>query len=165
VIRRIVLASALVFVTACSGREQAIESDRRVPDVSGIATNATLDRLEIDGDRSYEIDRSVESFLTRSHRISPILGWEGKYVHVGLDDDDRVIWIAGIGQVSGKPPTVFYSGVFESFDRSTREATFEDGTVLKFERGVEAPQRGREVVVQIDAGKDVVAEIVNQPVR
>jgi hypothetical protein len=157
-LRRLAALAVVAIVSAsCTADESVRESGVvRHPDDVGIATDVTLDRIQIDRERTYDMHESVESFATRSHHITPLLSWEGKYVHIGLDDKDRVLWIAGIGLVSGKPPRVTYSGVFQSFDADKREATFEDGTVLKLGPDVEAPEEGDEIVVQIDANRDVV---------
>lgn len=144
------LAVALIALAACSSEKSILErGGPRIPDRVGIVTDMTLDRIQLDGGRAYEVSEDVESFATRSHHITALLSWEGKYVHVGLDDDDRVRWIAGIGLVSGKPPKVAYSGVVKRMEN--RRGTFEDGTVLDFESGLKMPAVGREIVVDIDA--------------
>jgi hypothetical protein len=155
------MALLAAVLSSCSGDSSVLEDGgERVPDDAGVATDVTLDRIQIDGDRAYRMHEAVESFATRSHHITPLLSWEGKYVHVGLDGDEAR-WIAGIGLVSGKPPRVSYSGVFESFDESSRQATFEDGTVLEFADSVSPPRRGREVVVEIDVDRDYVVRLLN----
>ncbi len=158
-IRSVVL---LVLVLAACSRETSIrESDEaRVPDDIGIATDVTLGRIQLDGERTYEMHEQVESFATRSHRVTALLSWEKKYVHVGVEDD-KARWIAGIGiPIGDDPPLVTYSGVFESFDEESRRVTFEDGTVLEFADDVEVPdEEGREIVVQIDTERDRVTRI------
>lgn len=151
----------MVLAASCSDDPSVLEDGGpRPPDDAGVATDVTFDRIVLDGERTYEIDQSVESFATRSKHVTSLLSWEGRYVHVGLNDEHRAVWIAGIGLVSGDPEIVRYSGVFESFDEGERTATFEDGTVLEFDRGVEPPRRGREVVVVIEVDRDVVTEIL-----
>lgn len=138
------VALLLLAAVACSGYESVLDSGRdRVPDDAGIATDMTFERIELEGERTYEIHEEVESFKTRSHQITSLLSWERKYVHVGLDDDGLVRWIAGIGNViEGNPPNVLYSGVFERFEDEGRQAFFEDGTVLTFGERVRPPGGG-----------------------
>ncbi len=157
----VVAAFVALAVVACSKEKSVLEDGGpRIPADAGIATDVTFDRIQLDGKDTYEIRDDVESFATRSHHITALLSWEGKYVHLGLDDEKRVRWIAGIGLVSGKPPRVTYSGVLESFDASMRQATFEDGTVLVFAKLVKAPKKGREVVADIDADTGVVVKLL-----
>lgn len=159
---RWLIALALVGSASCGGDGGSVleREGGRVPDDAGIATDMTLDRIQLDGDRTYEIHEAVESFTTRSHRVTSLLAWEGRYVHIGLEGE-RVRWIAGIGLVSGDPPVVRYSGIFESLDTQTRQATFEDGTVLVLAEGVDLPEPGREVVAEIDVGAGLVVRLLN----
>lgn len=162
-IRRLAGAAgcAMLLLAACGSSGSVMEPGVvRVPDDAGVATDVTLERIQIDGERTYEISPQVESFTTRSHRITALLSWEKRYVHVGLDDD-RAIWIAGIGVVSGDPPTVIYSGVLEAFDDDDHVATFEDGTTLTFADDVEPPEPGREIVVEIDVDSDTVTSVLD----
>jgi hypothetical protein len=156
-----ILIFVSVFATiACSSNGSVLESDEpRLPDDIGIVTDSTLERIELNDERTYQLREDVESFKTRSHAITALLSWEGKYVHIGLDDDKKVRWIAGIGTVSGEPKRVFYSGVFERFERESRRAFFEDGTVLKFAEGLDAPRATREIVCELDPLKDVVTKL------
>ncbi|MEX2537791.1 MAG: hypothetical protein WD646_03970 [Actinomycetota bacterium] len=162
-ITRIFLAFAVLAVVgslgACSSDTGVLESgEPRIPDDVGIVSDATLDRIQLDGERAYEIREDVESFKTRSHAITALLSWEGKYVHIGLAEDEKVRWIAGIGTVSGDPKTVFYSGVFERLG-SGRRAYFEDGTVLRLAAGVDTPRKDQEVVCELDPVKDLVTKL------
>jgi hypothetical protein len=158
---RVLLTAATLSLVACSGEKGVLEErSDRVPSAAGVATDVTFDRIQLDGEGGFEIRDDVESFATRSHHIEPLLGWEGKYVHIGLDDEDRVRWVAGIGLVSGKPAMVTYSGVFESYDEDQNRGTFEDGTVLEFAGTVDPPEEGREVVVEIDVKSDRVVKVL-----
>jgi hypothetical protein len=161
-VRAVVVACVALLVFACSSDRSVLqEGGARIPSDAGIATDVTLDRIQIDGKRSYEIAEDVESFATRSHTITALLSWEGKYVHVGVDGDDRVRWVAGIGIASGKPARVTYSGVVESFEDARNRATFEDGTVLTFDDDVDEPDADEEIVVEIDAASDKVMRVLS----
>ncbi len=157
---RALLAFFVLGLFACSSNGSVLESDEpRLPDDVGIVSDSTLERIELDDERTYQLRDDVESFKTRSHAITALLSWEGKYVHLGLDDDKNVRWIAGIGTVSGDPKIVYYSGVFERFDGSSRRAFFEDGTVLTFDEGLAAPRGTREIVCELDPLRDVVTKL------
>lgn len=157
------LASAgmalVALFAACSG-DDSIVGRARIPTEQGVATDVTLERIEIDDGRSYEIHPGVESFATRSHEPMPLLAWKGKYIHVGVEGNS-VRWIAGIGLVTGKPAIVRYSGIVESFDEGSNRATFEDGTVLEFADALGPPNAGREIVVEIDVSRDRVVRLLN----
>ncbi len=143
----------LVVAAACTNGEQSIlDQGPRIPDDEGVATDMTLDRIELEGERRYEIAPNVESFKTRSHEITSLLGMERRYVHVGLNDEGQVAWIAAIGAVTqSDPPRVVYVGRFTGIDEETGRAVFDDGTTLALADDVAAPrQREVEVVVTID---------------
>jgi hypothetical protein len=150
-----VIAIVMLVASGCSEEASVLKSGTaRVPDDFGVATDVTLERIQLDDKRTFEIADDVESFATRSHHIEPLLGWEGKYVHIGLNEDKQATWIAGIGLVNGTPPKVTYSGLIKEVQSGTRRVTFDDGTVLEFESGVKIPGEGREVVLEIDARPD-----------
>ncbi len=160
--RRWTATAALILATlsACSSNGSVLESDEpRLPDDVGIVSDSTLERIQLDGERTYQLRDDVESFKTRSHAITALLSWEGKYVHIGLDDDKKVRWIAGIGTVSGEPKRVYYSGIFERFDRGSRRAFFEDGTVLRLADGLGAPRGTGEIVCELDPLRDLVIKL------
>lgn len=154
------VAAFVLALAACSGDGSVLESDEpRVADDAGIVSDATLERIELDGERRYEIRDDVESFKTRSHEITALLSWEGNLVHLGLDGDGLVRWIAGIGVVSdADPPIVVYSGIFERLEAG--QAYFEDGTVLPAEDGLSFPEAGTEVVCEIGASHGRIVSVV-----
>lgn len=106
--------------------------------------------MTLDGQRTYPIDREVESFSSRDHRVTPLVHWKDRYVHLGLETSRGVIWIAGIGVVTDdQPPRVFYSGKFERIDNQ-RRAIFADGTALKVGGGLAPPAQGDLILVVFD---------------
>jgi hypothetical protein len=156
----VLLLGFALSAVACSSNGSVLESDEpRLPDDVGIVTDSTLERIELDDERTYQLRDDVESFKTRSHAITALLSWEGKYVHIGLDDDNKVRWIAGIGTVSGDPKRVYYSGVFESFESPSRRLIFEDGTVLTLADDVNPPPGGGEIVCELDPVRDRVTRL------
>lgn len=155
-----VVAVLLVAAVGCTEAEPITEQVR-VPDDEGIATDMTLERVQLGGDRTYRISSRVESFRSRSHEVTSLLFWDGKYVQVGLDGNDEVAWIAGLGTVTNtEPPRVQYSGVFEEIDADTGRAVFEDGTTLAVADGVEPPEAGREVAVTVDPVARAITEFI-----
>lgn len=156
----IVVVVLLLAAAACTEAEPITEQVR-VPDDEGVATDMTLERVQLEGDRTYRISSRVESFRSRSHEVTSLLFWDGKYVHVGLDGNDEVAWIAGLGTVTNAdPPRLQYSGVFEEIDPDTGRAVFEDGTTLAVADGVEPPETGREVAVTVDPAAKAITEFI-----
>lgn len=159
---------ALVLVAgACNGdpgqKESVFESGPRFPDDEGVATDVTFERLILDGRRRYEIKQTVQSFSTYDGTITPLVFWKNRYVHVGLDDEKKAEWIAGIGLIiEGDVPHVVYNGVVDKVDAKKRELIFRDGTVLKMTAIVTAPEPGTRIKATISPVKRGIIEIVQQ---
>lgn len=157
--------SALVLFVAtlgCSGEGGSVITETRFPDDEGVVTAVTLERMELGGERAYTISTGVESFKSRSHEVTQLLFWDGKYVQLGLGGDDEVVWIAGLGTVTRTdPPIVRYSGVFEEIDPETGRAVFEDGTTLAVAEGLDPPSSGTEVAVIVDPAATAITEFSN----
>lgn len=156
--KALVLAAVFALAAiACGGEETVLSREVRIPDDEGVVTEVSLERIELDGERTYGLADDVESFTTRSHEVSPLLGWKGKYVHVGLDGGEQVGWVAGIGTVvQDDPPYTLYTGVFSRLDDETGRAVFEDGTALRVSAGLRFPQAGAEAVVTIDPDSHLI---------
>jgi hypothetical protein len=148
--RRALVALAALGLIACgTGPSSILEAGPRVPDEEGTVVDASFERLVLDGGRAFRIHPEVESFTTRAHEPTSLLAWQGKYVHLGLDDDDRVVWVAGIGVVRVREGIVLYTGVLEGVDEEGR-LVFEDGTVFRSSGEVDLPELGIEVLVELD---------------
>lgn len=156
----VAIAAFLSLAVSCGGQESVLEQGARFPDDEGVATEVTLERIEVDGKRAYRVADRIESFTTRSHEVTPLLFWKGKYVHLGLNDADEIVWVAGIGAVvKAEPSYTIYTGIFERLDRERRRAVFEDGTTLKLDDQVELPNPGTDSVATIDPAKHVATRI------
>lgn len=156
------VALALAFAASCTnGNSGVLETGKpRIPDDAGVVTDSTLTRIQLDGKRNYTIADKVESFKTRSHQITSLLAWEGKYVHLGLDAKKQVTWIAGIGTVlKGTKDAVYYSGIVDKIESSKRRLYFDDGTVLQFDGRLHPPGKGTEVVCVLDPAVGVVTKV------
>lgn len=152
---------ALLFLTACTDEDPAT-ANARFPDAEGVVTSVSFEEIEIDGETRYPIDPEVQSFSTYNANVIPLLSWQNKYVHLGLDDG-QVVWVAGIGVVDSKadPPTVYYvGGVLVKVDKN--KAIFQDGTVLTLAEGVEPPEQGISVLALIDVNQDKVVSLTSQ---
>jgi hypothetical protein len=149
--RRLAAAALVAVLAACGGSPPTVKLDGspRFPDDEGVATTVELDRIVLDGTRTYGVSRDLRSFSTYDMRLEPMLNRRGHYVHVGLEDR-RVVWMAGIAAVlAGDPPRVFYSGRLKALDKG--RAIFADGTVLTLQPGLASPVRDGFVQVEIDA--------------
>jgi hypothetical protein len=130
-VRRLGLALLLVVVAAAACGDDGDSDERveaRLPDVEGVVVAVDDDELELDDSRAYEIGEGASSVSTYTLDEVPVR--LDTYVHVGLDDDGRVEWIATIGIVADTdPPGITYTGTLvEVIDG---RAVFADGTALK----------------------------------
>lgn len=147
---------------SCSPGDQTEgnEIPPRYPDAAGEVTEINLRELQLDEGKRYSISNQVASFSTYNRRVTPLLSWQGKYVHIGIEDN-QVIWIAGIGipDKTADPPIVFYTnGALSQID-SDRRLIFEDGTVLRLDPSVGEPPRGSHLTAKIDASSGLVVEL------
>ena len=152
----------IVLAASCSSGTSGVleHGGPRIPSDQGVVTESTLERIQLDHKRNYLIDDKVESFTTRSHVVTSLLAWEGKFVQLGLSKSKKVQWIAGIGNVvPGTPPLVFYTGVVTRQESAKRRVYFDDGTVLVAGSGVKVPSKGTEVVCEIDPTTALVTKI------
>jgi hypothetical protein len=131
-----------------------VDTSPRIPDDEGVLSAVTVDRVTIDGKRHYPVSDGLKSFSTFDRRLQPLLGFEGRYVQVGLRKG-QVVWLGGIAPVV-PGGFVYYSGTVRKVD-AERRAYFADGTVLRLADGVEAPPKGRMVQARIDAAAHRVA--------
>lgn len=152
---------------ACSGDDAnaakvwvELDGSPRPPDDEGVVTAIADDfsTITIDGERTYEISDTLQSFSTTDGSTQPLLRRLRQYVHVGLEGGTAV-WVAGIAAVvdTGEP-LVFYRGEVSAL-RGGRSVAFTDGTVLRIADGVTLPKPGDHVLATIDATRDVVVEL------
>lgn len=158
----------LAFLLISCARQTAKVDDyskqTRFPDDEGTVTAVDFEDIQIDGSRKHPIRPDVQSFSTYTGKITPLLGWMGKYVHVGLDHEGRTIWIAGIGVVidaTDRPTVLYLNGELLRVDSQNR-AIFRDGTVLRLDRGVTPPSRKKPLKATIDPARHVVVELAEQ---
>lgn len=153
--RSVVVALVIMAaVSACGGDDErsfALDGSPRHPDDQGVASSVSLQEITLDGERTYPLSRSLRSFSTYTLKLEPVLGREGHYVQVGLDDGE-VVWLAGIAAVvkpdSGEgEPSVYYTGTL--VERDGQLLIFEDGTVLRAVDGLPELPLAR-VTVRID---------------
>lgn len=128
-----------------------LDKGPRVPSDEGVVTAVTFESITLEGARTYEISKGVESFTTNEHTVTPLVHWLDRYVHVGVNKAKVALWVAGIGVVpkGGSDSRVVYSGVFNKLDANGR-AVFADGTVLKLGPGVTPPEPDKQVLVYLD---------------
>ena len=130
---------ALALGACREGAERLVLDGRpRVPDVEGVVEQISFERITLDGGRSYEVRKDLQSFSTYDLAAVPMLHRLGQYVQLGLSGK-KVAWMAGIGVVvrGAGPPVVYYNGVLVRLDGD--RAIFRDGTVLRLADGVTSP--------------------------
>lgn len=157
----VVVALIVVLAPGCrgsSGPPVRLDGSPRFPDLEGIATNVSLNRIEIAG-RRLKVSRSLQSFSTYDLSPAPLLGREGQYVQAGVNGD-VVEWLAGIGVVVRPAGVVYFVGNLVGVERG--RAVFRDGTTLGLSKGVSASPRGR-VRAEIHAARRVITAITPSP--
>lgn len=137
------VAGALVLLFVACTRPEPVDFSKtsRFPHDQGVVTDIDFESVQLDGSRKHPINREVQSFSTYNGKVTALLSWKNKYVHVGLDESKTVIWISGIGVVDRNvdPPIVRYAnGLLKRID-SKRNAIFADGTVLKLAKDMQIP--------------------------
>lgn len=165
VLRRFQVLATILFVAAACAQtapvpESILDTGPRVPSDEGVVTAVTFESITLEGVRTYKISKSVESFTTNEHTVTPLVHWLDRYVHVGVNKEKVALWVAGIGVVpkGGSDPRVVYAGVFSKLDAKGR-AIFADGTVLKLGPGVPPPELGKQVLVYIDPAAKQIVEL------
>lgn len=152
------------LLTGCSGGDGdrlVLDGRPRYPDAEGVARGVTLERLTLDGNRSWPLRRDLQSFSTYDLGATPVLQRQDQYVQVGLRGKE-VAWVAGIGVVvAGEHPVVFYNGHLLRID-GKRRAIFRDGTVLRLADGVRSPSSEGAVRAEIDPATHKVRALVPQ---
>jgi hypothetical protein len=136
----LLVAGALLLV-GCSksdSRQVVLDGRPRTPDVEGVVEQVSIEKITLDGGRSYEVRKDLQSFSTYDLAAVPMLQRSGQYVHLGLDGK-KVAWMAMIGEVIEGPaaPVVYYNGVLLRLEGD--RAIFRDGTVLQLADGVTSP--------------------------
>lgn len=165
--RYLAIGLAIALLAGCRSTPQEPEAPGPpyFPDERGIVTSVSVEEIEIDGKKRFPINSFVQSFSTyKPKEARPILFWKNRYVHIGLDENKSVIWVAGVGVVdpTTDPPSVFYAdGTLQRVD-DKRNLIFKDGTVLRMAKGIQVPKVGRNLTLTIDPEKDLVVKILDR---
>lgn len=152
------LVLLLLAVTGCRSEPESIFEQERLPDAEGVVSDIGPAGIKLAGGEGFEIDASVQAFTTRGYDAVPLGNLNGRYVHLGVNEENRVVWIASIGVVSTNK--VYYTGVLERSEGD--RLYFDDGTVLTLGEGVEAPEGEGSRAVVLDAERRVVVELRRQ---
>jgi hypothetical protein len=157
----LLLAASLAGCSGGDGDRLVLDGRPRHPDAEGVVTAVSLERLTLDGDRSWPLRRDLQSFSTYDLGAVPVLQRQGQYVQVGLRDKE-VAWVAGIGVVvAGQRPVVFYNGHLLRIDKG--RAIFRDGTVLRLTDGLFIPRTMRGPIrAEIDPARHRVRALLPQ---
>jgi hypothetical protein len=158
----LLLVAGAVLFNGCAEKDDdrlVLDGRPRVPDVEGVVEQISFERITLDGGRSYEVRKDLQSFSTYDLAAVPMLHRQGQYVQLGLKET-KVAWMAGIGVVvrGAAPPVVYYNGVLVRLEGD--RATFRDGTVLQLADGVESPVDSGLVRAELDPGLHRVRAVV-----
>jgi hypothetical protein len=151
---------AVMLAPGCRSEPTSILDQARIPDAEGVVEEIGPAGLKLLGGEGFEIDTTVQAFTTRSHDDLSLGALKGRYVHVGLNDEGRVVWVASIGLVPSGQDRVYYTGVSDREEDG--HVRFQDGTVLKLGPGVSVPERNGEWVAVIDVNQKVIVELQRQ---
>lgn len=148
---------------ACAKAVQTVsilDADVRQVSDEGVVTEVTLDKIVIDNDRVYKVSPNVESFIATTKKVTALLSTDHRYIQIGVDRSNVVIWVSTVGVVAKiKPPVARYTGVFLRTDSQGR-AVFKDQTVLKIKKGLVLPKANKQVSVIIDPVQHEIAEFL-----
>ena len=157
------LAVGALAFSACgsSAPKLRLDGSPRVPNDEGIATLVTRTRIQLDGKRSYAVDKSFVSFSTYDGELEPMVNRRGQYVQLGVHDH-KAVWMAGVAAVVPVPePAVYYVGRLKRVEGDRLE--FWDGTVLTRRHGLATPRpvrrAGARLQVRIDPKTHRVVEL------
>ena len=159
----LLLVAGVLLLGGCTRSDAdrlVLDGSPRHPDAEGVVEQISFDRITLDGGRSYDVAKDLQSFSTYDLAAVPMLHRLGQYVHVGLNGNE-VEWMAGIGVVvrnPGVPPVVYYNGVLVRLDDD--RAIFRDGTVLRLADGVTSPVERGLVRAELDPSLHRVRAIV-----
>ena len=157
----ILLAGALVLAGCAKSDSHRLVLDGRPrpPDAEGVVEKISFESVTLDGGRTFEVRKDLQSFSTYDLAAVPMLQRLGQYVQLGLDGK-KVAWMAMIGGVvrGGAAPVVYYNGVLVRTDGD--RATFRDGTVLQLAAGVTSPVETGFVRAELDPAVHRVRALV-----
>ncbi len=139
--------------------ELVLDGRPRLPDAEGVVEQISFEEITLDGGRTYDVSRQLQSFSTYDLAATPMLHRLGQYVHLGLDGG-TVEWMAGIGVVVRGPgaPVVYYNGFF--LRRDGGRAIFRDGTALRLADGVTVPNGQGLLRAELDPARHEVRALV-----
>ena len=157
----ILLAGALLLAGCAKSDSHRLVLDGRPrpPDAEGVVEKISFESVTLDGGRTFEVRKDLQSFSTYDLAAVPMLQRLGQYVQLGLDGK-KVAWMAMIGGVvrGGATPVVYYNGVLVRIDGD--RATFRDGTVLRLADGVTSPAETGFVRAELDPAVHRVRALV-----
>ena len=158
--RLIVVGALLLASCATSDTDRLVLDGRpRPPDAEGVVEKISFESVTLDGGRTFEVRKDLQSFSTYDLAAVPMLHRLGQYVQLGLRDK-KVAWMTMIGGVveGGAAPVVYYNGVLLRLEGD--RAIFRDGTVLRLIDGVTSPVEAGFVRAELDPSLHRVRALV-----
>jgi hypothetical protein len=158
------LAAAAVALVACGSGAKAppivLDGTPRRANAEGVVTAVTIQKLTLDGNRTFDVDPKLRCFDSGTLKSVPLLQRKGTYVQAGVAGN-KVSWIAGYSaavQLAGRPPIAFHTGTIAS--AKAGEVVFKDGSVLTLAPGVAPLDAGTSARAEIDVEKHQVTVLV-----
>ena len=158
----LLLLAGVLALAGCAKSDSnrlVLDGRPRPPDVEGVVEKISFERVTLDGGRTFEVRKDLQSFSTYDLAAVPMLQRLGQYVHLGLDGK-KVAWMAMIGEVvrGSGAPVVYYNGVLVRLDGD--RVIFRDGTVLQLADGVTSPVEAGFVRAELDPALHRVRALV-----
>jgi len=156
----LVVGAILLAGCARSDTDRLVLDGRpRPPDAEGVVEKISFESVTLDGGRTFEVRKDLQSFSTYDLAAVPMIHRLGQYVQLGLRDE-KVAWMAMIGGVveAGASPVVYYNGVLLRLEGD--RAIFRDGTVLRLADGVASPVESGFVRAELDPSLHRVRALV-----
>ena len=157
----LLLAGALTLAGCARSDSHRLVLDGRPrpPDAEGVVEKISFDSVTLDGGRTFQVRKDLQSFSTYDLAAVPMLQRLGQYVQLGLDGK-KVTWMAMIGEVvrGAAAPVAYYNGVLVRLDGD--RAIFRDGTVLQLGDGVTSPVETGFVRAELDPSVHRVRALV-----
>ena len=151
---------SLVLLAGCGGGAKApeitLDGSPRRANAEGVVTDVSLERLTLDGRRTFEVDPKLRCFDAGTLKSVPLLGRLGTYVQAGVAGK-KVSWISSysaVVELPDRPRLAFHIGTVVT--AKPGEIVFKDGSVLKVAPDVQLPPADVRARADIDVERHQV---------
>lgn len=136
-----------------------LDGSARRANEAGEVTEASLQKVTVDGKRTYTVPSDLACFSASTLKAQPLLARKGTFVHMGVAGG-TVRWIAGYSAVvrlPGKPAVAYHLGALRTLEGRTM--VLKDGSVLPLADGVNPPKPEVQSRFEIDVATHKVTAV------